>query len=202
MSTADVARDLDLLRQAVGDDGLTYDGVSYGSFLGNVYANLFPDKVRAVVIDGVLDPVAWTTGRPPSGALAPVLDAARIGARRRRHPRPVPEDVRCRRTGSRARSRRDAAAKFDRLDARAKQAPVPNGFGGELLTYDLFNTILLGELYDSAGWEFLAEGLRETLRRHVLAVGRRAGRGRAGHRAGSPTTTASTPSSASPAPTR
>ena len=64
MSTADVARDMDLLRQAVGDEGLTYDGVSYGSFLGNVYANLFPDKVRAVVIDGVLDPVAWTDGPP------------------------------------------------------------------------------------------------------------------------------------------
>jgi hypothetical protein len=54
-----------------------------------------------------------------------------------------------------------ARAKFDRLDARAKQAPVPNGIGGEPLTYDLFNSILLGELYDSTGWEFLAEALRE-----------------------------------------
>src|SRR5262249_53207276 len=62
MSTADVARDMDVLRRAVGDDKLTYLGFSYGSFLGQTYANLFPNRVRALVIDGVLDPVAWTTG--------------------------------------------------------------------------------------------------------------------------------------------
>ena len=56
MSTADVARDLDLLRQAVGDSRLTYLGFSYGSHIGNTYANLFPGRVRAMVIDGVIDP--------------------------------------------------------------------------------------------------------------------------------------------------
>jgi pimeloyl-ACP methyl ester carboxylesterase len=64
MSTANVARDLDLLRQAVGDEMLNYAGYSYGTFLGVTYANLFPDKVRALVVDGVLDPIAWTTGAP------------------------------------------------------------------------------------------------------------------------------------------
>lgn len=59
MSTANVARDLDLLREAVGDDYLNYVGLSYGSFLGQTYANLFPDRVGALVIDGVLDPIAW-----------------------------------------------------------------------------------------------------------------------------------------------
>jgi pimeloyl-ACP methyl ester carboxylesterase len=59
MSTANVARDLDRLRAAVGDDALNFVGLSYGSFLGNTYANMFPDNVRAVVIDGVLDPIAW-----------------------------------------------------------------------------------------------------------------------------------------------
>jgi pimeloyl-ACP methyl ester carboxylesterase len=63
MATADAARDLDRLRQAVGDRTLNYYGVSYGSLLGNTYANLFPGRVRSVTIDGVLDPVAWTTGR-------------------------------------------------------------------------------------------------------------------------------------------
>jgi pimeloyl-ACP methyl ester carboxylesterase len=62
MSTADVARDLDLLRRAVGDARLSYLGFSYGSYLGNTYANLFPNKVRAVVIDGVLDPRLWSSG--------------------------------------------------------------------------------------------------------------------------------------------
>lgn len=60
MSTANVARDLDLMREAVGDDQLNYVGLSYGSFLGQTYANLFPDRVGALVIDGVLDPIAWS----------------------------------------------------------------------------------------------------------------------------------------------
>jgi pimeloyl-ACP methyl ester carboxylesterase len=62
MSTADVARDLDLLRRAVGDPRLTYLGFSYGSYLGNTYANLFPRRIRALAIDGVLDPRLWSSG--------------------------------------------------------------------------------------------------------------------------------------------
>jgi pimeloyl-ACP methyl ester carboxylesterase len=62
VSTADSARDLELLRQAVGDPHLNYLGASYGTLLGGTYANLFPDKVRAMVLDGDVDPVAWTNG--------------------------------------------------------------------------------------------------------------------------------------------
>ena len=66
---------MDRLRQAVGDSKLTYYGVSYGSMLGQTYANMFPDNFRALVIDGVLDPVAWTTGA--AGRAGPsVLDPA------------------------------------------------------------------------------------------------------------------------------
>ena len=72
MSTAEVARDMDLLRRAVGDKKLTYLGFSYGSYLGEVYANLYPDRVRALAIDGVLDPVKWAgtkkTQSTPIGA--------------------------------------------------------------------------------------------------------------------------------------
>lgn len=71
MSTAETARDLDMLRQAVGDEMLTYAGYSYGTFLGVTYANLFPEKVRALVVDGVLDPIAWTTGNPGEGDTIP-----------------------------------------------------------------------------------------------------------------------------------
>lgn len=62
MSTANVARDMDLLRRAVGDEKMTYLGFSYGTFLGETYANLFPGKVRAMTLDAVLDPAEWTTG--------------------------------------------------------------------------------------------------------------------------------------------
>ena len=70
MSTADVARDMDVLRQAVGNT-MKYLGFSYGSFLGQVYADRFPHRVRALVIDGVLDPVAWSAGRGQEAATLP-----------------------------------------------------------------------------------------------------------------------------------
>lgn len=56
VSTTDDARDLDLLRRLVGDRTLTYKAVSYGTFLGQTYANLYPDRVRAMVLDGLVDP--------------------------------------------------------------------------------------------------------------------------------------------------
>ncbi|WSQ06441.1 alpha/beta hydrolase [Streptomyces sp. NBC_01231] len=60
VSTAENARDLDQLRKAVGDQQLTYYGISYGTYLGATYANLFPGRVRAMVFDANWDPRAWT----------------------------------------------------------------------------------------------------------------------------------------------
>jgi pimeloyl-ACP methyl ester carboxylesterase len=72
MSTADVARDLDILRQAVGDEKLNFVGYSYGTHLGITYANLFPDNVGAMIIDSVVDPVAWSTGHDWLSSFFPV----------------------------------------------------------------------------------------------------------------------------------
>jgi pimeloyl-ACP methyl ester carboxylesterase len=55
VSTANVARDLDLLRAAVGDERLNFLGFSYGSVIGATYATLFPGRARAMVIDSPLD---------------------------------------------------------------------------------------------------------------------------------------------------
>jgi pimeloyl-ACP methyl ester carboxylesterase len=55
-STANAARDMDILRQAVGDKQLNYMGKSYGTFLGTLYAQFFPDKVGRMVLDGAVDP--------------------------------------------------------------------------------------------------------------------------------------------------
>ena len=60
ISTADTVRDLDYLRQLVGDRQLTYRGLSYGTFLGQTYANMFPHRVRAMILDGVVDAVEFT----------------------------------------------------------------------------------------------------------------------------------------------
>ena len=63
MSTAEVARDLDLLRQAAGDARLNYLGYSYGTYLGETYANLFPMQIRAMVLDSVIDPEQYADAR-------------------------------------------------------------------------------------------------------------------------------------------
>lgn len=55
-STANVARDLDLLREALGDRQLNYMGKSYGTYLGTLYAYFFTEKVGRVVLDGAVDP--------------------------------------------------------------------------------------------------------------------------------------------------
>jgi pimeloyl-ACP methyl ester carboxylesterase len=52
MSTVSTARDMDLIRAALGEDQISYLGQSYGAGLGAVYATLFPDRVRAAVLDG------------------------------------------------------------------------------------------------------------------------------------------------------
>jgi pimeloyl-ACP methyl ester carboxylesterase len=61
ISTEDTVRDLDHLRELVGDDRITYVGLSYGTMIGQLYANLYPDRVRAMLLDGIVDPVAFTT---------------------------------------------------------------------------------------------------------------------------------------------
>jgi pimeloyl-ACP methyl ester carboxylesterase len=55
VSTANVARDMDVLRDAVGDARLNYLGFSYGTFLGATYAAMFPESYRGLVLDGALD---------------------------------------------------------------------------------------------------------------------------------------------------
>ncbi|MGW5847677.1 alpha/beta hydrolase [Streptomyces sp. NPDC055254] len=56
VGTLDAARDMDVLRAALGDDKLTYLGWSYGTYLGTVYGELFPRRVRALVLDAAADP--------------------------------------------------------------------------------------------------------------------------------------------------
>ena len=66
VSTANVARDMDALREAVGDSRLTYLGFSYGTHLGATYASLFPKRYRALVLDGAVDPDQYMN-RPVEG---------------------------------------------------------------------------------------------------------------------------------------
>jgi pimeloyl-ACP methyl ester carboxylesterase len=60
VSTVDTVRDLDLMRRRAGERTLNYVGTSYGTIVGAVYANMFPGRVRAMALDGVVDPLAWS----------------------------------------------------------------------------------------------------------------------------------------------
>jgi pimeloyl-ACP methyl ester carboxylesterase len=163
MATADVARDMDLLRRAVGDDKLNYVGYSYGSYLGATYANLFPGKVRALVVDGVLDPIAWATGRgdqartlpfstrlrSDQGALATLNEFFRLcdaGA------------ANC------AFSAGNPRRRYARLAERLLEEPVqlPDGQGGTFpFTYADLVATTLGAMYDPPSWPDLAVFLQQ-----------------------------------------
>lgn len=160
MSTANVARDMDLLRGALGDRRLTFYGASYGSYLGNTYANLFPAKVRALVLDSVVEPVAWATGRG-DGFKTPVF--LREGSDQGAH-----ETLRqflrlCDRAGRRcAFAHGDPGVKLDRLLARARRAPivVPTPQGPRRVTYAEIVGLTLNGLFEPDIWPALAEDLQ------------------------------------------
>jgi pimeloyl-ACP methyl ester carboxylesterase len=62
MTTANIARDMDSIRTAMGQQQVSYFGYSYGTYIGQVYATLFPHQVRRMVLDSVVDPTgAWWT---------------------------------------------------------------------------------------------------------------------------------------------
>ncbi len=163
MSTADAARDMDLLRQAVHDKRLTYAGYSYGSYLGATYANLFPGKVRALVVDGILDPVAWATGRHGEARTTPFSTRLRsdAGAMATLH-----QLLKlCDRAGDNcAFSQGDPEKRYKRLAKRLLHEPaeIPDGEGGTF-TY-LYSDLIaetLGALYDPASWPDLAAWLND-----------------------------------------
>ncbi|MEO8094511.1 MAG: alpha/beta hydrolase [Pseudolysinimonas sp.] len=56
IDTASVAHDMDMMRAVLGDDKLNYLGYSFGTYIGTVYAELFPDKVGRMVLDGAVEP--------------------------------------------------------------------------------------------------------------------------------------------------
>ena len=56
LTTKDVARDLNLIRQRLGASKINYFGFSYGTYLGQVFSSMFPERVRRMVFDGTVDP--------------------------------------------------------------------------------------------------------------------------------------------------
>jgi pimeloyl-ACP methyl ester carboxylesterase len=119
ISTADNARDLDHLRSLVGDKRLSYVGISYGSFLGQTYANMFPGHVRALLLDSIVDQKSWVKSAEARNAgvvvsTGPVFDQF-LALCQRAGPQ------RCALAGH----PETAAQRVRRLFARVRRAPIP-----------------------------------------------------------------------------
>jgi pimeloyl-ACP methyl ester carboxylesterase len=136
VSTAETARDLDLLRRAVGDRALNYWGLSYGTILGATYANLFPDKVRALVLDGNVAPSAWTNAgerkvrQTISQRIGSDVSADATLATLLRLCGEAPVD----KCAFSAGSAPATEAKFDALLARLREGPITIDFQGQQFT--------------------------------------------------------------------
>ncbi len=165
MSTADTARDMDWVRRALGEDTLTFFGASYGSVLGATYGALFPDRVRAMVVDGVLDPVEWTTGRRDASS-GPLPVTTRLGSDQGSREELAVGLALCEQAGRReCRLGRDALARWDTVAGRLLANP---GAGDRIeLSYDDFLRITQGSLYagDLAGIARLTEEAERALAR-------------------------------------
>ncbi|MET1007758.1 MAG: alpha/beta hydrolase [Propionibacteriaceae bacterium] len=163
MSTAEVARDMELMRRAVGDKKLTYLGFSYGSYLGQVSANMFPGRFRALAIDGVLDPLRWSGYG--ANAARPLGDNLRAADGAWKALREIL--VRCDRVGGAECSFAvgDPVANLDVIAQRLKQSPLEeeDPFTGDVFTYGYPELVadLFSLLYDPAGYEYIIELLTE-----------------------------------------
>ncbi|MCP2336334.1 alpha/beta fold hydrolase [Actinomadura rupiterrae] len=60
ISTRNIARDMDVVRAALGERKISYNGASYGTYLGAVYATLFPGRLDRTVLDSNVDPDRWS----------------------------------------------------------------------------------------------------------------------------------------------
>ena len=152
VDTESAARDLDLLRAVLGDDELNYLGYSYGTFLGATYADLYPEKVGRLVLDGALDPTASS------------FEVNKAQARRVRG-------------GAASRTWSDCLAGDDcpfsgtvdesvdelgRLLASVDASPL-RGSDGRRLDADTLFTAIIYPLYSPDSWQYLSEMLSATM---------------------------------------
>ena len=151
VSTVDAARDMDVLRQALGDAKLTYLGKSYGTFLGATYADLFPSKVGRFVLDGALDP------RLDAGQLG-LQQAASIELATRSFLADCAKRADCPLTGDTA----AAEAQLSSLLASVRQRPL-RGDGVRQVDLALAETGMIAALYTDVTWPFLRVALRLAL---------------------------------------
>jgi len=149
VGTIAVAKDLDRIREAVGDDKLTYVGFSYGTLLGAQYAELFTDRVRALVLDGAVDPAVdgLQVIVDQAAATQKAFDEYAADCARTVPDCPVGTDP--------AKAVDTLHALIDPLAERPAPTADPRGLG-----YNDALTAVWNSMYSTADWAGLTTGLR------------------------------------------
>lgn len=152
-STANAARDMDILRAVLGDSKLNYMGKSYGTFMGSLYAQLFPNNIGRVVLDGAVDPTISTYDQTLAQAVSfdDALEAF-IKDCATHNSCPLPSD-------------QASATKvlIDLFASTAKKAlPLRDKKSKRTLTESLMVVGTASALYDSqTGWPALRDAIKE-----------------------------------------
>lgn len=149
MSTNNVARDVDVVRKALGEDEITFFGGSYGTQIGAIYANFFPKRVRAMVLDGAMAPtfVDSLTERARDTAAAAEQALVRL-------------DQACRADATCLLRGPGVIDTLERVAARFDANPAPAGPGQAPMTGDDVRFIAMGLLFsETVRWPLLVAAL-------------------------------------------
>ncbi|MFD8890841.1 alpha/beta hydrolase [Streptomyces sp. NPDC059566] len=153
VSTVEAARDMDLLRAVLGDEKLNYVGASYGTLLGATYADLFPDRVGRLVLDGAMDPArpALELNRDQTEGFETAFTSfAKDCAKQADCPlgKGDPDAV---------------AARLKEFFRKVDAQPVPSGDPKRPLGESLATTGVIAALYDESAWPQLREALSSAM---------------------------------------
>jgi len=154
-STEQTARDMDAIRAALGDSKLTYLGYSYGTLLGAVYAQLFPTRIRAMVLDGAIDPLLTTVDSALDQAKGFERAFTNFTTWCRLNPKPCPIGP-------------DARATVTDVLRAARQAPLASR--GRTATAGWILTAVVAALYSQDGWPILATAIDDLRRGNATRV--------------------------------
>ncbi|MET0780275.1 MAG: alpha/beta hydrolase [Microbacterium sp.] len=151
VTTENAARDMDLLRAVLGDSQLNYLGYSYGTFLGATYAELYPDRVGRLVLDGAVD---------PSSSMADINATQAIGfeSALRAYMADCLTVSECPFRGTVDEAMADLATML----AGVEQSPLPAA-DGRLLGADSLLTGIVAALYSAESWPYLTIALSDVL---------------------------------------
>ena len=145
-STVATARDMDLIRLAMGDPTISYIGISYGTYLGAVYATEYPDRVRAFVLDSAFEPTGDTIEQQYLTQLVGFEEAFTAWAD------DCQADDACTFGGD------DVEGSWDALREQLDDSPIANA-DGRAGTASVLETATIAALYDQLTWSRLSSAL-------------------------------------------